>query len=129
MNTTEIVSKAIKAERLKVLNDTAKYYNSSKRNLATNETTCKYYPQHKNTEGCAIGRLISKKLAKALDLRNFSVNVDSVFRLLPTKLKKLGQPFLSDLQSLHDSESYWDDKGLTDLGKEKVKHMKVVYCK
>jgi hypothetical protein len=92
-----------------LLVSTAKHYNH--KNLGRkSDGLCSY------EAGCAVGRLISNKtLCKVLDERNSSAVAD-VFSRLPKSVQKYGKAFLAALQSLHDNESNWDDKGLTANG-------------
>ena len=81
------------------------------------------------SDGCAIGRKISKRLAKKLDNSiglggddGASVSSDSIFELLPQKLQKLGQDFLSDIQDFHDDKNNWENKKA--IQRKRLKHVK-----
>lgn len=102
----------LKDKQLKVLNDTANYFNLNNRSVIE-VGRCKYHIDGK--QGCAIGRLIEDiELKKELDLLpNTGVNDNTVFNKLPDNIKELGQPFLTDLQRLHDNVNNWDEKGLS----------------
>ena len=104
--------------QLELLEDTVKYYSEdvTRRNLSSTGV-CKYFPQHANTQGCAIGRLISRTLCKGLD-EQYSTILADVFDELPLNVKKYGSGFLEQLQILHDTRYYWGEDGMTEDGKE-----------
>lgn len=110
------VSTEIKQRRLELLEETAAHFNST--NRSTNKDGgCNYYPVNSNSEGCAIGRKIAdKEICKLLDSRGHYIHRNDAFNLLPKELQELGQEFLKRLQNLHDSEGFWDEKGLTEAG-------------
>ena len=85
---------------------------------------CKYYPTHEGTEGCAIGRHLSPELAKKLDRYTSSytsASIDQVdITLLPNKLRLLGIEFLANVQNLHDTAEFWEEKGLSLRGKKYI---------
>jgi hypothetical protein len=116
------MKKSIKQLQLEFLEDMVEYYSADpkkRRNYDEEHEVCQYLPISKESEGCAIGRKISKRLAKKLD--NFiglgddygsgtSVDSDGVFELLPQKLQNLGQEFLIDIQKFHDEKEHWASK-------------------
>lgn len=117
----------LKELRIELLNETVSFYNFNNRSVDVETKNCFYYLEGK--EGCAIGRKISdKELCKELDKRISSgcsgVNNSIVFNSLPEELKILGQRFLSYIQGLHDANSYWDESGLSELGKTQVDYIK-----
>ncbi len=99
-----------------MLVETVVYYatDTSRRNVDLNDT-CKYYPLHNNTEGCAIGRYLLAELAIKLDKTDLS-GVYYKFSELPEELQLLGKDFLSFIQRLHDFTMAWDSEGLTESG-------------
>jgi len=104
-----------------MLVETVVYYatDTSRRNTDLNDT-CKYYPLHDNTEGCAIGRYLSEELAKKLDKDDLS-GVSYKFNELPVELQKLDKYYLERIQNLHDSPITWNSKGLTEFGIKRIK--------
>lgn len=121
----------LKTGQLEFLEDTVKYYSEDVNRRCISSNGCFYDPIQAGKEGvsdgCAIGRHLKPNLK--VDLDNASENIVSeikVFNQLPLKLKKLGREFLREVQKLHDSsmKSYWDEEGLTDSGKNKVKEIK-----
>lgn len=113
----------IKQKRLTVLEETVKHFNSN--NRSTIGAVCVY-----SGVGCAIGRLIkNKQLCKELDSYCVSaVDSKNVYPKLPKNLQKLGIDFLKDLQTLHDREVNWNDKGISDVGREITNDIKKQYC-
>jgi hypothetical protein len=109
----------IKERQLEVLNDTIKHYNSNNRSF-NDDNQCVYYPT-KNSEGCAVGRLVKDK---ALCKEMGSATIYSVFTRLPMELQDLSLPFLNDLQCLHDRKGNWIETGLSENGLEALKHIK-----
>lgn len=111
--------------------DTVEYYSTdtNRRCVSSNNGGCKYSPvnAHKEgiSEGCAIGRHLSPELQLKLDNRvgGTSVAYDGIFEQLPEWMKELTQDFLRKIQSLHDSDEYWNEKGLSLNGKEKLKEI------
>jgi hypothetical protein len=114
------MKKSIKQLQLEFLEEMVEYYSADpKKRRNYNETieACQYHPASEESEGCAIGRKVSKRLAKKLD--NFiglgdddgtSVKCNGIFKLLPQKLQRLGKRFLIDIQDFHDEKDYWADK-------------------
>ena len=121
----------IKEKQLALLNETIEYYSADPvgRRCIT-ERRCAYSPiklgLEGTSEGCAIGRKIPAELAEELDaeIGGSAVGNTDIFNRLPEELKILTIQFLEVIQYLHDSNGSWDDKGLTQLGKEKVEQIK-----
>ncbi len=121
--------KSIKQIRLAFLEETVAHYNFHNRGWSKNDNGngCVYSPVADISEGCAIGRHIKdKELCARLDTPEFGgVNLDKTFDALPKKLQKLGQEFLKKIQELHDVSTNWNDKGLSEQGKDIVKYIKL----
>jgi hypothetical protein len=118
--------KTLEEKRLVFLNDTIKHFNTN--NRCVKVTACRYTPIENKSDGCAIGRHLTLKLAKELDNRTLpSVSNENVFKKLPDNLKELGQSFLSDIQNLHDTEFYWYEKGVSFQGEKRVEELKNKY--
>ena len=123
--------------RKQVLEDTIKYYSEDTNRRCVKNSGCYYNPINAGkegiSEGCAIGRLISEELQIELDSISDSEENGSgvynleVFILLPEEIQALGQDFLSSLQNLHDSGTFWSRKGLTEAGKRRVTEIKRIY--
>jgi hypothetical protein len=69
---------------------------------------------------CAVGILIPDELLTP-EWGDIIGSVDMIFTKLPKEVQDLGSDFLAYIQSLHDSDSNWDEKGLSYTGKESVK--------
>lgn len=93
--------------REEILQNAIDYYwgKPERKCLSKIGSTCIYSPSD-TSMGCAIGRLVSKKVAVKLDELGSSVGNLEIFELLPEWLKAMGQDFLHSLQSLHDMSTF-----------------------
>jgi hypothetical protein len=73
---------------------------------------------------CAIGR----------HLVNYNINIEGMLvrnpkvqQYLPESILNLGVDFLQRIQSLHDLEDNWDEKGITKEGLKEVNEIKSLY--
>lgn len=122
--------KTLQTRRAVVLQDTIQYYSQDPDGRrCSDDNSCSYSPNtlgiEATSEGCAVGRLLSAELREELD-RDFegkSVGHDLLFRTLPKEVQELGLVFLLKLQNLHDSDVYWDSKGLSKVGEEEVQRI------
>lgn len=90
--------------REELLQDTIDYYwgKPERKCVVSKESDTCQYSANDTSLGCAIGRLVDKKLARQLDIANNSVNEKQVFDSLPLWLQNHGQKFLIELQHIHD---------------------------
>lgn len=114
--------------RQELLNSTVQHFNCN--NRAVNGSVCSYLT--KEGKRCAIGRELTKKKAQLLDSRastgsGTGVTAEGVFELLPKRLRDMGKHFLSDIQSLHDDRSNWNETGLSYEGKGTVRSICETY--
>lgn len=114
----------LQQKQLAFLEDTIGHYNINNRCVKYGE--CRYSPKSIGlegiSEGCAIGRHLTEKLALSLDKgSNTVVYKPEVFKKLPGSLRKLGKDFLSEVQCLHDNTRNWDESGLSVEGENKVR--------
>jgi hypothetical protein len=112
--------KTLKEKQLEFLEETINHFNSENRGYNEYKGMCTY------SDGCAIGRKLSKELCKTLDKCEgiTGVSCKSIFNELPQELRELKQDFLEHIQSLHDHGPYWNKLGLSDIGKNKVNYIK-----
>ena len=111
------------------LEDTVKYYSKNPKKLRCQyDGACTYSSGEKGVVGCAIGRKLTKKNREYLDREYIDgITIGDILylgihkKLLPVWMRNMKDTFLKGLQSLHDSEQYWDDKGLSKSGKQYVK--------
>lgn len=96
-------SSEISKKQFNFLVSTLIHFNSGNRGVDKNYM-CSY------VDGCAIGRHCDVDTRKALDDVGDMSN-EPAFALLPDELKELGQSFLYDIQSLHDSHHRWNNNG------------------
>jgi len=113
----------LQQRQLDFLEDTIKYYSedpSGRRSVENGQ--CMY----KSSDGrkCAIGRFISDHLYDCI-IEGKSIDDIFVEEYIPEKLKELGFPFLSRIQTLHDWNSHWsNEEGLSVSGKLWVERTK-----
>lgn len=100
--------------------DTINHFNLENRGVSKGISGCSY------ESGCAIGRHLSQRLCKKLDNLSKS-SVWSVFNYLPGKLRRLGVDFLDKVQILHDIIGNWDEKGLSEKGRERAELIKKTF--
>ena len=114
----------IKQKQLKLLKETVEFYSTDTSRRAENKGGCFYLTD--DGRRCAIGRLCSLELARTLKDKfgSNTVGTSLVFKRLPEEIQELGQEFLNQLQAFHDENTYWDEKGLTTSGKERLIQIK-----
>ena len=128
----------LQKKQLQLLNETIAYYseNPTERRCVAKSGGCFYSPKSAgkpNSEGCAIGRLLSPNKKEQLDNEDSAdTSVDFMFDYLPKKVQSHGKQFLSALQQLHDGGEdnglkYWSEKGLTEDGLKKVQEIKDLF--
>jgi len=119
------MNKKFSQTRQELLQSTVNYYTLN--NRAVSGDTCAYMTEKGNR--CAIGIECNKKLARELESMDdsadygSSVKNDDMFSMLPKRLKKMGQQFLSSIQNLHDLSSHWDEEGISKEGKDRIKNI------
>lgn len=87
--------------REEVLQDTINYYWGRPERKCVQFGMCKYIPIGES-EGCAVGRLVSTEIAEELNEDGRSISFDKQFNLLPEWMKEMGQTFWIALQEMHD---------------------------
>lgn len=118
----------IKARRKAFIEDEVAFYNSD--NRAEMNGSC-FYRAIGDSPGCAIGRYLDRNS----DVIKFNVmgSIDSIIEergneCIPKWMFEMGGSFLSECQSLHDISMYWDEKGLTESGQERMKLIIEEFC-
>lgn len=109
-----------KEEKLALLEETVAYYTEDvNRRCVVNDKQCAYAGStlDKDSDGCAIGRLLDNETKLYLDRCHSNRGVDQVWEHIPENVKVYGKELLIQLQQLHDYPAHWDDKGLTIEGK------------
>lgn len=112
--------------REEFLLNTIKYYSEDTLRRCEEDGKCRYSGKtlNKNSDGCAIGRWLDEEVKLDLDsLGPVPVQNEKVFDKLPKWMQGMGIYFLQHVQELHDSSIYWDESGLSQLGKNKVNEM------
>ncbi len=117
----------LKAERLRILDDTATFYNSNNRALI-GRACCYISPDGK--QRCSIGRNVTEKEARLMQANNSSIEHIWAYipKAIPQKLIDVGIDFLAQLQDLHDCEDYWTSNGLSLMGINKYHLIKKTFC-
>ena len=120
---------------LELLNDTIAYYsvNPAERRCISIYGACSYSPSTSHiptSEGCAIGRHLDGDVKRKFDVSSYgSISMMSkynkdVFALAPQWMQDMDIHFLEDIQGLHDKSDYWNETGLNEMGKGRVKQIK-----
>lgn len=134
-----MIQEKTKEECLALLNETITHYseNVNRRCVTTNgegRFKCKYSGttiENSESDGCAIGRLLTPELRIELDTKygdTIPSGVEDIWEYLPDEIKGYGKAFLVDLQKLHDEISFWNNEGLTERGNFHVEAIKGKYC-
>lgn len=108
--------------RLEFLQSTINHYNSKNRAVNENGSCC--YTPTATSDGCAIGRWLDKK---TLDSICNTVIVRDIEEKLPVWMFNLGLDFLTEIQTLHDMDDFWNPLGLSPEGKEFVKSLYIKF--
>ena len=100
--------------------ETATHFNIN--NRCYGQSTCYYIPpEGVCSEGCAIGRKLTqeeKDEVKEHDLNESGFDELIGVLNMPEYFCGMPQSFVEDCQDLHDTTSYWNESGLSDLGKK-----------
>ena len=79
------------------------------------DLNCTY--SHNFNGGCAIGVALTKKVAEFLQQGDQFISIGEVLLKAPKRLSSMGVDFLSDLQSVHDSDRFWWDCEEGEIGR------------
>ena len=104
----------IEARKRKFLEYTVNFYNLTNRRFDDREGVCKYNACE-TSPGCAIGRWPEKGSGFPFHMKGY-IERESISSKLPAWMKEMGIDFLQSVQHLHDDESNWDSKGLSEQG-------------
>lgn len=112
--------------RDEILLSTLEYYTIDpiNRRCVSDEGYCQYSPitalKKDLSEGCAIGRLLDKDLAREIDVKEWQIGIDDLIAqgeyTLPEFMNKENSAFLYDVQVLHDINKNWKPNGLSFEG-------------
>ena len=111
--------------KTEIINETVKFYSEDPNRRAIEGSSCLYYYRTESgVQKCAVGRCLIKP-GKTQDGGVFMVFGDScnLNKALKPKYRGHSLEFWEDLQAIHDSHFYWDEKGLSDRGKIAVEKM------
>lgn len=114
-------------EKIQLVWDTVNYYSENpEERRCKSDVGCVYSPEsidNPNSEGCAVGRLLTDELKIKLDnVGNLGcTGVSAIFHLLPLDIQAYSLDLLQSLQGLHDQDDNWTPDGISDIGEELVK--------
>tara|TARA_R110000751_G_C13565254_1_gene457960 strand:- start:275 stop:667 length:393 start_codon:yes stop_codon:yes gene_type:complete len=115
--------------RQELLENTIAFYSEDVTRRAFDEGAgvCMYHTA--DGRNCAIGRELKNPSTFGVATDSVDEGVGSLALMieLPKRLSSMGAYFLTDIQMLHDKDSYWDVDGLTDRGKGKVNSICIKY--
>ena len=123
----------IEERRLNFLNEKLGYFieDPSRRAYHTETESCRYWDKFTGNK-CLIGReLPEDKYDESFEGKSITYIEEQevcIFDLLPVSIQELGLCFLAVCQRLHDENSYWNENGLSNKGKSKLKDIKDDYC-
>lgn len=113
-----------------LLLDALEYYTVDPvgRRCVSESESCYYSPKsigkEETSQGCLIGRLLNPDLAKLIDTKEEEIGISTLIKkglyILPDFMNEDNIYFLSECQSLHDLNRYWEETGLSEDGKSKV---------
>jgi hypothetical protein len=122
--------------REQLLADTVSHYTEDlnrRCRKADGVSGCFYNPAKANkvgvSQGCAIGRFMTKAQKEAADELKRGSDIASVYSydptLIPKKLARLGIDFLADIQNLHDINDFWNipRKRMSKEGREYIRRI------
>lgn len=101
--------KTLQNKQEEFLRDTINHFNSMNRGIDVATASCSY------KDGCAIGRHLSIEMRNSLP-NCCIIDLEDSHYGLPKWLLDLDIWFLSDVQCLHDEDSFWSSSGLSDEG-------------
>jgi len=115
----------IKARRKAFLLDTANFYNALNRAVYT-DGICSYSPVGDYSPGCAIGRHLERD--NIIIQNKYEGGIGHLCahygeRILPQWMREMDVLFLSGVQFLHDTHTFWHMYGLNELGKEQLEKL------
>jgi hypothetical protein len=117
----------LKKARLTFLEDTSQFYSEDP--VGRRSVDCHGKSKYRDSNGnrCAIGRYIPDEdysyFLEGMSIESKDNRGDYLIKL-PSSLEKLGREFLGQVQSLHDTNYNWDEKGLSSVGKSTFDYIK-----
>lgn len=100
-----------------ILKDTISFYNSNNRSVSDiNQLACRY--NGINGKKCAAARYMNFP-ENAKEFKNIDSRIN--WELLNDTAKLAGKEFMLRIQHLHDTQEYWNETGLSEIGHQQVK--------
>ena len=118
--------------KVEIIKQTAEFYNNKNRSLNPSYDETKKYDPYYQIPACLYNGPDGKHCAFAMccddpsvlskyegiGVRNLSHNL-----YLKNEYKGHDQDFWSDIQKLHDTDDYWTDDGISEIGKLRVEYL------
>lgn len=103
------------------LADTINHYSENpekKRCFNKVQGSCRYHPVNSKTDGCAIGRHMTREnqIKADMEFKNVEILIIIKPELFPKWMRELGHDFLGKVQRLHDFGSNWNKSELSVKG-------------
>lgn len=107
--------------KLKIIEETVKYYSEDVRRRAVNGIQCSYITE--DGRMCAVGRCLQnpKEFGEISAYDLLLENEDDIFK---PEYQGHDPEFWEGLQKLHDNRKFWTTKGISLNGQDKVKELK-----
>lgn len=117
--------------KLEIIQETADFYSADTTRRATYKTSIGTKCNYLTMDGkmCAAGRCMVNPEIFAKD--NHPINLfdyNDVYAALKPKYRQQDIDFWKSLQSFHDTNNYWDDKGLTAAGNAALNALKTAFA-
>ena len=113
----------LKKRMLAFLEFTMNHYNFDNRSYSEALVACTYAPSHEDTLGCAIGQWVPDK-NRCEEWDEGLYGLEDIKNELPKWMQDMSTYFLLEVQNLHDSNKFWNEKGISELGVLQVNQLK-----
>lgn len=110
--------------KLEIIDETVKFYTEDPSRRAVENFSCEYLTA--DGRMCAVGRCAENPEDIPYGSLGFDDNVWATIEFKP-QYQGHDERFWSDLQTFHDTSSFWESDGLSEDGKEHVEFLKKKY--
>jgi hypothetical protein len=112
--------------KIEIIDETVAYYSEDVSRRSISKGEYRYFGD--NGKKCAYARCWKDN---AIGFRENttarSENMPEPDDLVRDEYKGYNRDFWQDIQSIHDANRYWDEKGMTEIGRAKVENLKRLY--